>query len=201
MEIPVVVSDGIQELITMGVGRAAGMLNRLTGAHVTLRVPEVEILSGSAFPAGQRPAEESSLVSQQYQGLLSGMTILAIPRQSAIHLVTILTGEEGGAAGMDALRIETLLEVGNILISAIMSSLCVLLETRLTYGFPGYQASPGDVSLPPELDPGTGRIISAAITFEVQQRTIQGNLILILSAGSFDALQDRIITLAGREEP
>ncbi|HOJ97855.1 MAG TPA: chemotaxis protein CheC, partial [Methanospirillum sp.] len=41
--VPQPVLDGIKELVNIGVGRAAGSLNTMTGYHVTLRVPEISL--------------------------------------------------------------------------------------------------------------------------------------------------------------
>ena len=37
--------DALRELINIGVGRAAGALNDMVGAHVELRVPSVRLVS------------------------------------------------------------------------------------------------------------------------------------------------------------
>jgi chemotaxis protein CheY-P-specific phosphatase CheC len=37
--------DALRELINIGIGRAAGVLNEMLSAHIQLYVPDVEILS------------------------------------------------------------------------------------------------------------------------------------------------------------
>ncbi|MFH0966220.1 MAG: chemotaxis protein CheC, partial [Methanobacteriota archaeon] len=132
MNIPEEVLDGIRELITIGVGRSGGMLYRLTNAHVTLTVPDVHISDlasenymGTALH--QLTSDDTSYVTLKFSGELTGSFSLMIPYSSALNLVFILTREEGSPDEMDALRVETLLEVGNIIISSVMSAFSILL--------------------------------------------------------------------------
>ncbi|HWQ68039.1 MAG TPA: hypothetical protein VN372_14370 [Methanospirillum sp.] len=198
MEIAPVVLDGIRELITMGVGRAAGMLNPLTGAHITLSVPDVNILHNvMECHIHSVPEESASLVNLIFNGNLSGSTILIIPHISALNLVTILTGEEGTAAEMDALRVETLMEVGNIIISAIMSALCTLLETRLNYQIPVYRTGTAASLITHTLTSAEDTSIIAHIMLQTHKREIHGDIIISLSGSSFQSLKERILTVMG----
>jgi chemotaxis protein CheC len=196
METSPIILDGVQELITMGGGRAAGMLNQLTGAHVTLSVPDVHIqetTSNCVIP--DLSNENSSQISLHYSGLLTGSTVLVIPHSSALNLVTILTGEEQTMAEMDALRIETLLEVGNIIISALMSSLSTHMDTRLSFDFPTHHEGTTDSLILDALLCQCDITIDAAITFEVQKKRIEGKLIILLTDDSFHNLKTRMFTL------
>lgn len=195
MEIQPVILDGIQELITMGVGRAAGMLNQLTGAHVSLRVPDVRIIETSYECIHSVSQESSSQVSLNYEGVLTGKTVLIIPHASALNLVTILTGEEQTLAEMDALRVETLLEVGNIIISALMCSFSTLLDTRLAFQFPAYHAGSTNSIIQQAICNQFEVSIFAQITFEVQKKRIEGDLILLLTSDSLANLKHRILSL------
>jgi chemotaxis protein CheC len=196
MEISPVVLDGVRELITIGVGRAAGMLNQLTGAHVSLHVPDVHIHETTSDNAdGNLSKESSSQVSLHYTGLLTGSTVLVIPHSSALNLVTIMTGEDQTLAEMDALRIETLLEVGNIIISALMSSLASHMDTRFSFRFPIYHDGTIDTLILDALFCQFETRIDAGITFEVQNKRIEGALVILLTTGSFDLLTTRMFTM------
>lgn len=192
------VLDGVRELITIGVGRSAGMLNRLTNAHVTLTVPDVcisdvasEYYLKSALYSVNR--EYTSHVILKFSGELTGSFNLIIPHSSALNLVIILTGEEGSPDEMDALRVETLLEVGNIIISSVMSSLSIFLTSRLSFQFPSYQTGTGDSASPfiiNQSDVG----ITIRTRFQVQNKEIEGDMVILLNRESFDHLDTCIRT-------
>lgn len=186
--------DGVRELITIGVGRSAGMLNRLSNAHVTLTVPQVQILdeptrdavcSLNTIPEN----EQTSQIILQFSGELTGSFRLVIPYESALNMVMILTGEESSPDEMDMLRVETLLEVGNVIISSVMSSLSILLTSHLSFQYPIYRADRRFSS-----DPGceSGVVIIAGTRFEVQKKIIVGEMIILLTKESFVRLTQGI---------
>ncbi|MBN1166503.1 MAG: hypothetical protein JXA44_05150 [Methanospirillaceae archaeon] len=189
MNVSLEVLDGLRELITIGVGHSAGMLNRLTRAHVTLTVPDVfisdeaSLLYARSVFSGMTRGEISQVILR-FTGALSGSFYLIIPHTSALNLVMILTGEEGSPDEMDALRIETLLEVGNIITGSVMSALSIVLTSRLSFQFPGYQTGPYDSVHPftlPESDVG----IIARTWFLLQKKEIEGDLFIHLTRESY----------------
>lgn len=185
--------DGFRELITIGIGRSANLLNQLTGAHVSITVPEVKISEiasecymKSAFIAIN--PEHTSQIKVKFSNEINGSCNLIIPYSSALNLVSILTGENGSSDEMDALRIETLIEVGNIIISSILSALSFLLLTQLTIQFPVYQNVKSNLVNPiiiNQLEIG----INARILFFIQNKEIEGELFILLNHESFDYLE------------
>jgi len=200
MNIPEEVLDGVRELITIGVGRSGGMLNRLTNAHVTLTVPEVQISDvasefymSTAF--NQLTSENTSYVTLKFSGELTGSFSLMIPYSSALNLVIILTGEEGSPDEMDALRVETLLEVGNIIISSVMSALNILLTSRLSYEFPCYRSEKRLDLLNPLILNQSDIGIIARTYFSVRQKEIESYIFILLSEESYLHVRERITTM------
>jgi chemotaxis protein CheC len=194
MQVSEEILDGVRELITIGVGRSAGMLNRLSNAHVTLTVPEVQILDeptwNEACPLNTfSEHEQTSQIILQFSGELTGSFRLVIPYESALNMVMILTGEESSPDEMDMLRVETLLEVGNVIISSVMSSLSILLSSHLSFQFPIYRTDRWFGA-----DPGceSGVIIVAGTRFEVQQKAIVGEMIILLTKESYTRLCEGI---------
>lgn len=190
--------DGVRELITIGVGHSAGILNRLTNAHITLTVPEVEIsdvISDSymSIALNRLIPEDTSYITLKFAGEITGSFSLMIPDSSALNLVIILTGEEGSPDEMDALRVETLLEVGNIIISAVMSSLSILLTSRLSFEFPSYRSEKTVNILNPLILNHSDIGIIARTHFIVQQKEIDGEIFILLTRKSYENLE-RCIT-------
>ena len=199
MDVPEEILDGVRELITIGVGRSAGMLNRLTNAHVTLTVPEVRISDDVRKYQNEESlhpyTEDTSQIILQFSGEITGSFSLIIPHESALNLVVILTGEEGSPDEMDALRVETLLEVGNIIISSTMSALSILLTTGLSFQFPIYRTGKrNQFAIEPQMKVG----IIARTRFEVQQKMIEGEMIICLNRESYDRLDSSIRSIMER---
>jgi chemotaxis protein CheC len=200
MEISDEVIDGIRELVTIGVGHSAGMINELTKAHVTLTVPEVRICdmhTQASSLLDLTDPDESSQVILTFSGEYTGSLSLIIPHKSAIHLVVLLTGEEGSPDEMDALRAETLIEVGNVIISSVMSSFSILLSSPLTFLYPVYRIGKWvENTLIINSQPKQG--ILARTKFQIQDREIEGILFFSITSESFDFLQRTILQIMER---
>jgi len=196
MDISEEVLDGIRELVTIGVGHSAGMLNELTNAHITLTVPEIHIFDNISDDLtkltdyGMNP-EDTSQIFLAFSGECTGSLSLIIPYQSAINLVILLTGEDGSPDEMDALRVETLFEVGNVIISSVMSSFSILFTSHLSFQFPSYHTGIWNKdSHIFDSQPDMG--ILARTKFQVQQKEIDGFLLFLLTRTSFERFGDSI---------
>ena len=66
--------DILQELINIGVGRAAGMLNQMVNTHIQLQVPVLRVLSQSELTAlyATRPSTVFSAVQLSFSGEFPG---------------------------------------------------------------------------------------------------------------------------------
>ena len=132
--------DALKEIINVGVGRAAGMLNELLNNHIELEVPRVDVIP---FSEVEREfclmgSQSVSAVRLRFKGPITGVSSLVFPTDSAAKLVDILMGEESLSADLDSIKIGTLSEVGNIILNAVMAAFGNLLETRLIYTIPAY---------------------------------------------------------------
>jgi chemotaxis protein CheC len=197
MEVDAESVDAIRELINIGVGRAAGMLNDITDCPIVLQVPSVQIVKLDDLSPAHGYAQNSALstVALNFSGPMSGLAALVFPPESAGSLVMLMAKETETSPELDAIRIETLKEVGNIIINAVMGSIANILEHHLQYSIPSYQ----EVSIPAlahtlKATPDE-RIILANAHFRIENTQINGNILLILEMGSLDALLESIRTM------
>ena len=196
--------DAISELLNIGVGRAAGMLNQMVGSPIRLEVPSVKILRASELgaelgPTERGPAEALSFVRLSFAGAMEGTAALVFPSDSAAKLVATVLGETAtrgtaeGAADLDSLRSGTLSEVGNIVINGVMGSIGNILHLRLTYGLPTYlEASPDHLFGPRKAGPRAAAVdpmvVVAHARFTVEDLDIRGTILLVFEVLSFDTL-------------
>lgn len=195
MEIGEDALDAIKELINIGVGRAAGMLNEMTGCTIRLRVPTVRIVTINELASVKeiRANDISSTVSLAFQGPLRGMSALVFPPESAAALVMLLSGEDNESPELDALRIETLNEVGNIVLNNVMGSIANILDHHLSYTLPRYQEIEVLTLARSVHPPGPDDLVILADThFSLEDREIDGSILLILEMGSLESLQEAV---------
>jgi len=195
------VLDGIKELVNIGIGRSAGSLNSLTGHRVTLNVPDIRISRVDELKEQmQHPDPSFSLVNQDYSGAFVGTTVLMFPQKSAESLFLLLTGEGSHTPENDELWRMTLLEVGNIIVNAVMGSITNILGKKLEFQLPEYREDSLDHLLDHSFFAESKHIIVAHADFSVQDEDIQGEILLLLADQSIDVLAACINEKMGKGE-
>ena len=183
--------DAFRELINIGIGRSAGILNKITRSHVTLSVPDVKVIPIGEMDEilyGEDKGEEFAAVSLDYSGSFSGRTAVVFPQDSGAKLAMAVTGESEGSPELDGMKVEVLKEVGNILVSGVMGSISNVLRSSLSYSVPVYSESEikGLIKSCKKFN-GEFVIIGRA-DFTVRDLEISGNIIMILEMGSLEHL-------------
>jgi chemotaxis protein CheC len=182
--------DTLQEFINIGVGRAASILNEMLDCHISLKIPEIEVLNIAQLTEKLEKRFSSfeghsfSTVRLKFAGEFCG---------TASTLISILTGEAPNSPDLDAVKIGTLSEVGNIVINGVMGSVSNLLGHHLRYAIPVYSEDTIQNLLMQNWQGYIDTIFLLAQTcFEIKQLSIMGDIILIFEVSSFGALVDAI---------
>ena len=183
-------ADTLGELITIGVGRAAGMLNEITEAYVSLEVPVVRAVSVVEFKdeMDREGVDRLSAVQLAFDGPFFGTADLVFPPESATKLVVLLTGEDPGTLEFESVKTGTLNELGNIVINGVMGSIANLIKQQIGYSLPNYIEDTIDHLLTLGGADTARPILLARTHFMIEQLKIKGEIILLFDMGSFDAL-------------
>lgn len=184
--------DALQELVNIGVGRAASMLNEMVEARILLQIPFIKVLSPLNLKEeleGRFNDDCLAAVRLNFTGAFCGAAELVFPTDSASTLVAVLTGEEPGTPDLDALRIGTLSEVGNIVINGVMGSIGNVLKRHMDYAVPNYVEDTIENLLTSDSNIA---ILLAQARFTIEQLQVIGDFILIFEVNSFDALLEAI---------
>lgn len=182
--------DVLKELINIGVGRGANVLNTMLHSHIRLQVPFVSILSSAELRQKMEihSGKRLSAVNLTFKGSFSGIAELIFPSESASKLVTAFTGEGAGVEDLDSIRAGTLCEIGNIVLNALLGSISNLLQLHLNYSVPNYVEGNIDNLLPPHQVSSSSVILLARTRFTIEELEIDGDFVLFLEVGSFDKL-------------
>lgn len=189
--------DAIKELVNIGIGRAAHSLNEMAHAHVNLQIPQVEVVDANGLHSrlvelgallGGQPNTTLSVVQLKFRGVFSGTVALIFPANSAVNLVTTLVAEQTIALDLNALRVSTLTEIGNILINGLMGSIGNILAEPLCFSLPQYRESdvPHLIELSSQHKQATILLINTQ--FLIAAKQIEGSIVLLFEVGSFDKL-------------
>lgn len=180
--------DVLCELINIGIGHAASTLNALIQHKIRLTVPSIIIVHSEEeidkLPE-QLHADKVTSVSMGFNGDLDGHAALMFPTDSALILVSALTGEEANSPAYEDLRASTLAEVGNILLNGVMGSLSNMLGSNLSFTVPSFEEAGLAEIIHKET---TGAIMVAQAQFIVDELLIEGNVLIFFEIASFDSL-------------
>jgi chemotaxis protein CheC len=186
--------DALKEIMNVGVGRAADMLNHLARSHVQLQVPDIIILNLSelAEKLEKVMAEKMAVVQLRFEGSFSGTAELIFPAASASNLVAVISDEEPGTPDLDSAKTAALTEVGNIVLNGVMGTFANMLKQHLEYNLPTY--SEEAIGVLGTFDNGKAgeKVIFAQVHFTIRELEIVGDIILLFEVGSFDALLSHV---------
>jgi chemotaxis protein CheC len=185
--------DAFRELVNIGVGRAAAALNEMLESPITLEVPEVsmigyEDLNAEAGDGSGDSDSTYSCVQLGFHGSFSGTAALVFPPASAVKLVASLTGEVPETPGLNGVMAGTLNEVGNIIINCVIGTIGNIIEKPFDFSIPNYIQGKLKNLIGMQLKAQPKRILLVKTHFTVQDRHIDGNILLVFEATSFDTL-------------
>ena len=183
--------DALVELVTLGIGQAAEVLNLMLDSHIELDAPDVRILTAEAVRESLGTGgDRLSAVSMRYGGEIEGVSELVFRSAEAGRLVDCITGEDHcREEGLDALRAGTLCEVGNIVINAIMGAVSNELRFHLTYSVPAYLEGDAGALLAETRLSEAQAVLLVKTVFRVQTLRIEGEIAVFLSMDSLQRLQ------------
>ena len=173
--------DALQELLNIGVGRAAGSLNQMLEKPIRLNIPFLQLGKIEELSQEVQKMKDTTLSSVQlpFKGTFSGSSCLLFPTDSAKSLVIALTGEPDDPDTMDSLRESTLTEIGNIVLNGVMGSLANILNHQIIYSVPYYQETSIQGLLQPTPSDSSEVILWAQTQFTVEEYDLTGDILLM----------------------
>lgn len=173
--------DALQELLNIGVGRAAGSLNQMLEKPIHLHIPFIQLGKMEELSQEVQKMKVTTLSSVQlpFKGTFSGASCLLFPTESAKALVIALTGEAEDPDTMDSLREATLTEIGNIVLNGVMGSLANVLNYRIIYSVPFYQETSIQGLLQPTPSDSSEIILWAQTQFTIEEYNLTGDIMLM----------------------
>lgn len=189
--------EALRELINIGVGKGAAILNTMVNSHIELRVPLLQVLSleGLRREISTLTSGRISGVSLGFQGAFSGSAELMFPSEIAMSLVNILIGDAPVDLDFDSIRSGTLCEIGNVVLNGVMGSISNIFSSYFKYSVPEYIEDVADNILAGKGDPAEMLILLAKTRFLIKKMDIQGDIVLFFEMGAIDKLLEMLESL------
>ncbi len=124
MELDEMEQDALKEFFNLGLGMAADSLSQMVKKEILLSLPQLALVNQVQAISLVDHHEEERLVAvrQNFTGELSGTALLIFPGGKSLELVRTLLGETVPLEALTELEQETLLDVGNVILNAFLSS-------------------------------------------------------------------------------
>jgi chemotaxis protein CheC len=184
----------LKEIINIGVGKGAEVLNTMVQSHILLEVPEVKVFGSDEYEAFQEFFGETSysIITLPFNGELNGFSKLIMSSEHAAKMVDAFIGKHGASMEMDSLRVDILSEIGNIITNAVMGTLSNMLVLELGYVVPTYEMGSKQIIIPQEIVSGASAILYAQTHFKIEEFETKGNFAIFFNLKSFEALVEKI---------
>jgi len=188
--------DMLTELFNLGMGNAASALSEMVSEEVLLSVPAIKFMNKSelAKMLSEDSGGQISGVAQQFHGMLLGKALLTFPSEKSLELVRLLLQDTVPIENLTEFEEEALLEVGNIIINAGLSSLADIFEDEITSDLPTFKnGSCSEVinSTDNKEDTQT-TVLYLQVDFTIELQDIKGYVVFLLNVESMENLTKSI---------
>ena len=196
MELTELKRDAIAELLNIGMGVAAASLSELVDEEVGLSVPSVEIVTQDLAAEQIRLAAGNDVagIREAFAGPFWGDALLLFPETKSLELVRVLLKDENLSLNtLLEMEQEALVEVGNIILNACISTLANVFNQELTCQLPQYIQGTCDAVMSGDKERQYGEgVLLLRMDFVLRNTNISGYFLLLMGVESMRAFTSQI---------
>lgn len=201
--------DALLEICNIGSSQAAKQLSVLLSDEVEISIPKVEVIPLEGLAEKMQIAETDpiSCVYQNVSGGVDGRAIMLFHNEASRLLVNALIGciKPVGNIDMRDYEHEAMVEIGNIIISACLSSIADVLSNKLSFNVPNFVESTYkqlmEDTYGKHMDSGEKHFTLLMNTkMHAVERDVDGTLLIMFTLASFEMLLkevDKLISNLG----
>lgn len=169
----------------------------MLSTHIDLTVPTVKTIQLDSLEKNLNDLgkEALSIIELGFHGDYGGSASLVFPHDSAEKLVSAVTGEEVASSNLSSMHIETLNEIGNIILNGVMGSFSNIMFSELKYTLPNYSELIPDELSKKLQDRKNVIILFINTKFSADDLNIDGHILLLFEISSFKDLTKAIDSL------
>jgi chemotaxis protein CheC len=187
--------DILIELMNIGIGEAASILNEMVSCHVDLSVPLLKHVSRTYLNEKLYTSlgHNLSLVEMQFEGAMEGRSHLLFSETSGKKLVNILA-DDFEEEDYNTLKSGTLIEVGNIILNSVLASFSNAMSDHLDYRVSVYTDITVDQYTSQDSCIGKieNNVFLCEVKFDAKDVKIEGQIVLMFDT---DAIHKLFVSL------
>lgn len=183
--------DILNELLNIGIGDAAAILNDMVNCHVKLATPSINYVTKEVFKKSlvDKLGVDISMVEMKFSGGMNGAANLLFPLDSGKKLTNILS-EDFDEEDYNTLKAGTLTEVGNIILNSVLASFSNALHNHLDYSVPEFLDIHMNKYVEKDLFKSglESNVFLCEVNFEAEDADINGQVVLVFDVQTLNEL-------------
>jgi len=184
--------DTIKELINIGCGSGAGILNQMVKSHITLHVPSIRIIADrNILDTYLDEYKKYQCVNVNIAGDLHGAISMLLTESTLLELVKRLTGENLNDS-IDGLKIEVIQEIGNIILNSISGTISNLFRLKMNVSLPEFHKDIHDFITKTINEKDYSHYVLVETSMSVDDLNIIFYIIILFQADSFQYLVENM---------
>ncbi len=184
-------ADAFREIFNIGIGRAASAMSKLVYETVKLSVPRLDILQLCQLPQvlSESLPDDLALVRQDFTGAASGSVYLLMSHRAGLKLINALVHDTlSNKADIDEADRMLLVEVGNILINALVGSIANTLGIEFAFGQATCNLGDANLIVGEARIKESDYVLFLETLFLLPGKHIGGNLVILLGSADMGAI-------------
>lgn len=179
--------EALLELLNIGVNESTNILSEILNVEIDLQIPSIKIISADKLIEELQEVgkENYSAVNMEFRNSFSGVSQLVFSQDSANKLVDVFTRQVLGNGDFDEIKAGALIEIGNIILNAILATFSNALEHEFQFYVPVFFENYKKEFFE-QREKYIGEVVLLGKTlFNIEQYHISGDIILYFNIKSF----------------
>jgi chemotaxis protein CheC len=184
--------DALTEACNIGMAHAATALSQLMGKGVAIEAPRLQVVDAPGL-CELLAGEPVRALHLHILGNVRGSIVILLKEANARRMLELLLGGESGGE-LDEMEVSTLKEIGNILASACLNALGLLLKMTLLPSVPTLISGEAAQVLPRVMDRACGSeaVFMVDTVFSISDTFCGGSLFLMPAPDSIPAMMSAL---------
>ncbi|MCH9769960.1 MAG: hypothetical protein K0U12_03690 [Gammaproteobacteria bacterium] len=193
--------DGLREICNIGMSRAAKQLAAIVNEEIEIDIPDIDLINAKNI-INNIPWDsdtQTTCVYQEINGMIDGRALLIFPSHDSEMLIGELFVGNQTISNMELQQFESeaILEIGNIIISASISTIADMLGSEIMLTVPNYaRDSLNNLLLKKEINQSTSNtdsgILAITTKLHAKERNLHGVLLLVFALESIELMLERL---------
>lgn len=181
--------DLLRELVNIGVGNGSNILNTMVNSHVSLQVPQIDILEYNQMKLYLKTFGKGNMdvIYLPFHGHISGSAQIILTQESALSLARQLEGINTEEQTKEFIN-DTLKEIGNIIINSVLGTISNTIYFHFDYSVPIFYEGNVEKLLLRKESNSNSRYLLAQTIFRIDHLNIAGNIVILFKEDAFGEL-------------